>query len=194
MDPEQIKQWMKNYTEAIETNKEKLGELDTKIGDGDHGNNMSRGMQAVSEAIADKDFATDTDAYKTIAMTLLSKVGGASGPLYGTAFIEMGKAAKNDAPLADQVQAAADGIAKRGGAQAGDKTMLDVWLPIANALKNNDLTESVINDAVNATQDMEAKKGRASYLGERSIGTIDPGALSTGLLFQSLLKAGVNNG
>lgn len=184
------KKWLELFAKKVEENKAYLSELDTPIGDGDHGNNMARGMVAVQEAFANKQPADVTTALKLVAMSLISKVGGAAGPLYGTAFLEMAKLSVKDTDLADLVAAALAGIQKRGGAVAGDKTMVDVWSVVATALENDTLTKAVIEDAVAATKDMEAKKGRASYLGERSIGHLDPGSVSSGYLFTALLEVG----
>lgn len=184
------KQWMKLFAEKIEANKAYLSDLDTPIGDGDHGNNMARGMAAVQEAFKSKNPTDVTSALKLVAMSLISKVGGAAGPLYGTAFLEMAKLSTSTNDLGLLTEAAINGIKKRGGANAGDKTMVDVWLVAVPALKENSLTAKQIEEAVQSTKDMEAKKGRASYLGERSIGHLDPGSVSSGYLFQALLEAG----
>lgn len=184
------KQWMKLFAEKIEANKAYLSDLDTPIGDGDHGNNMARGMVAVQEAFKSKNPTDVTSALKLVAMSLISKVGGAAGPLYGTAFLEMAKLSTSTNDLGLLTEAAVNGIKKRGGANAGDKTMVDVWLVVVPALKENSLTAKQIEEAVQSTKDMEAKKGRASYLGERSIGHLDPGSVSSGYLFQALLEAG----
>ncbi|MBL1055461.1 dihydroxyacetone kinase subunit DhaL [Ligilactobacillus agilis] len=184
------KQWMKLFAEKIEANKAYLSDLDTPIGDGDHGNNMARGMVAVQEAFKSKNPTDVTSALKLVAMSLISKVGGAAGPLYGTAFLEMAKLSTSTKDLGLLTEAAVNGIKKRGGANAGDKTMVDVWLVAVPALKENSLTAKQIEEAVQSTKDMEAKKGRASYLGERSIGHLDPGSVSSGYLFQALLEAG----
>lgn len=183
-------QWMKLFAEKIEANKAYLSDLDTPIGDGDHGNNMARGMVAVQEAFKSKNPTDVTSALKLVAMSLISKVGGAAGPLYGTAFLEMAKLSTSTNDLGLLTEAAVNGIKKRGGANAGDKTMVDVWLVAVPALKENSLTAKQIEEAVQSTKDMEAKKGRASYLGERSIGHLDPGSVSSGYLFQALLEAG----
>ena len=184
------KQWMKLFAEKIEANKAYLSDLDTPIGDGDHGNNMARGMVAVQEAFRSKNPTDVTSALKLVAMSLISKVGGAAGPLYGTAFLEMAKLSTSTNDLGLLTEAAVNGIKKRGGANAGDKTMVDVWLVAVPALKENSLTAKQIEEAVQSTKDMEAKKGRASYLGERSIGHLDPGSVSSGYLFHALLEAG----
>ena len=123
-------------------------------------------------------------------MQLLGKVGGASGPLYGSAFMGLSKASE-DSSLADALQAGLDMIQKRGKAEKGEKTMVDVWIPVIEALKNDGLTKDVVEEAVLATKDIQATKGRASYVGERSVGHIDPGSFSSGLLFEAMLEAEV---
>lgn len=185
---ELLNAWMKSFAEKIETNKAYLSELDTPIGDGDHGNNMAQGMIAVEESLNSKKPQDVTSALKLIAMALISKVGGASGPLYGTAFLEMAKLSSKDTDLGNLTDAALKGIEKRGGAQPGDKTMVDVWSRVVPAIKDNSLTKEIVDKSVESTKDMQAKKGRASYLGERSIGHLDPGSVSSGYLFNSLLE------
>lgn len=188
LDSKQIQKWMQLFAKEIATNKEYLSDLDDAIGDGDHGNNMDRGMTAVMENLGEKNPTEIADSFKVIAMALMTKVGGASGPLYGTAFLEMAKAAQNSEDLAELIAAGTAGIAKRGGASAADKTMLDVWIPTSEALKNGQLTAEEIDSFVESTKDMQGKKGRSSYLGERSIGHIDPGAASSGMLFKTLIE------
>lgn len=129
-----------------------------------------------------------TSGLKTIAMALISTVGGASGPLYGTAFLEMAKKSGTTDDLGELLDAALAGIEKRGGAKPGDKTMVDVWAKLVPDVKNGSLTEDKIHEAVVATKDMVAKKGRASYLGERSKGHLDPGSESSGYLFEAMLE------
>ena len=152
---------------------------------------MKRGMDAV---VTKLNSAPDelTICFKTIAMALISTVGGASGPLYGTAFLEMAKESQKSNNIVDLLEAALAGIKKRGGATIGDKTMVDVWSVVIEAIKQDALTTEKIEAAVLATKDMIAKKGRASYLGERSINHIDPGSQSSGYLFESLLEV-LNN-
>lgn len=179
--------WMSKFADKIETNKQFLSDLDTPIGDGDHGFNMDRGMKAVEEKLATKP-ADVTTGFKTIAMALISTVGGASGPLYGTAFLEMAKKSASTNDIGELLDAALAGIEMRGGAKPGDKTMVDVWNALVPDVKNGTLSEDKINEAVAATKDMIAKKGRASYLGERSKGHVDPGSQSSGYLFESLLE------
>lgn len=181
--------WLRLFAKTVESNKLYLSELDAAIGDGDHGNNMARGVSAVEEGFNLKTPQDLTSALKLTAMAFISKVGGASGPLYGTAFLEMAKASSKTDDLSELLEAALAGIKKRGGATAGDKTMVDVWEKVLPTIKDGSISEDGIEEAVEATKDMQAKKGRASYLGERSIGHLDPGAVSSGYLFNSLLKA-----
>lgn len=179
--------WMSKFAEKVETNKQFLSDLDTPIGDGDHGFNMDRGMKAVEEKLATKP-ADVTSGFKIIAMALISTVGGASGPLYGTAFLEMAKKSTTTNDIGELLDAALAGIEMRGGAKPGDKTMVDVWNALIPDVKNGILTENRITEAVAATKDMIARKGRASYLGERSKGHVDPGSQSSGYLFEALLE------
>lgn len=182
--------WMKLFHEKIQEQKDYLSELDTPIGDGDHGGNMSRGMVAVVEDLSSKDYENASALFKAVGMQLLSKVGGASGPLYGSAFVGMSKGIESG-DLVEALQAGLDMIVKRGKAAPGEKTMVDVWTPVIEDVKNGRLTEESINHYVEATEGLLATKGRASYVGERSIGHIDPGSYSSGLLFKALLEAEV---
>ena len=188
MDAGLAKKWMLHFNEKIQANKDYLSELDTPIGDGDHGGNMARGMAAVVENLEGKDFTNSAEVFQVVSMQLLSKVGGASGPLYGSAFMGIMKAEKEGTSLADAVQAGLDMIQKRGKAVPGEKTMVDVWSGVVMALQKEELTKETIHTLVEATKDMKATKGRASYVGERSIGHIDPGSYSSGLLFEALLE------
>ncbi|HHT7826348.1 TPA: dihydroxyacetone kinase subunit DhaL [Streptococcus suis] len=191
MDAKTALTWMEKFNEKIQTNKDYLSQLDSPIGDGDHGGNMARGMAAVIQELSEKDYETADQVFKVVAMQLLSKVGGASGPLYGSAFMGISKASQTDTDLADVLQAGLDMIQKRGKAELGEKTMVDVWVPVIAALRENQLSVEVIHEAVQATKDILATKGRASYVGERSIGHIDPGSFSSGLLFEAMLEAGL---
>lgn len=184
--------WLHRFAEKINENKAYLSELDSAIGDGDHGSNMARGVAAMEEKLEAGGFATVQDVLKTVAMALLGKVGGASGPLYGSALIAMAKqAGENEQDVAAIVKAGLEGIQKRGKAEKGEKTMVDVWIPACEALASGSLTKEAIQSAVEATKEMKATKGRASYLGERSIGHLDPGAVSSGYLFEALLEGGI---
>lgn len=188
MDAARAKKWMQLFNEKIQSQKDYLSDLDTPIGDGDHGGNMARGMAAAVESLAAKDFASAAEVFQAVSMQLISKVGGASGPLYGSAFMGMAKAEKDGKGLSEVIQAGLDMIQKRGKAVPGEKTMVDVWSGIPVSLQSGDLTREKIGSLVEATKDLKATKGRASYVGERSIGHIDPGSASSGLLFETLLE------
>lgn len=193
--------WIKTYAGTVRENREYLTQLDAAIGDADHGANMDRGFQAVLGKIpelADKDIGT---ILKTVGMTLLSTVGGAGGPLYGTLFLQAGMktAGKMELTLDDwftALEAAVSGVVMRGKAEIGDKTMVDALTPAVAALKaaadeGIPLNEALQRSAEAAREGMEsttplvARKGRASYLGERSAGHQDPGATSSYLLVQN---------
>lgn len=189
-----LKKWIELFADKVTENKETLNKLDSDIGDGDHGSNMVRGVTAVKEKIGGSEYDNLSDFFKDVGMTLVSKVGGASGPLYGSAFISMAKVAKDSDDLAELIEAGLEGIQKRGKAEPGEKTMIDEWVPVLDAIKGDALTSEVIQDSLQKTKDMKATKGRASYLGDRSIGHIDAGAQSSAYLFETLLEAGVING
>ena len=188
MDAARAKKWMQLFNEKIQNQKDYLSDLDTPIGDGDHGANMARGMAVAVESLAAKDFTSAAEVFQAVSMQLISKVGGASGPLYGSAFMGMAKAEKDSKDLSEVIQAGLDMIQKRGKAVPGEKTMVDVWSGIPVSLQSGDLTREKIGSLVEATKDLKATKGRASYVGERSIGHIDPGSASSGLLFEALLE------
>ena len=181
--------WVTLFNEKIQAKKDYLSELDTLIGDGDHGGNMARGMAAVLMELEGKEFSDASQVFKLVSMQLLSKVGGASGPLYGSAFMGLAKADSSVLSLADFFQEGLDMICKRGKATVGEKTMVDVWTPVIADLRDDNLTKNRIWTYVEATKDLQATKGRASYVGERSRGHIDPGSYSSGLLFEALLEA-----
>jgi dihydroxyacetone kinase-like protein len=202
--------WIKAYAAVINANKGFLVQLDAAIGDGDHGANMDRGFQAVLTKLpgaADKDIGT---IFKTVGMTLVSTVGGAGGPLYGTFFMQLGTATagKMELTLPDwvaAVQAGVDGVMMRGKAAVGDKTMVDALTPALEALKTAQTEGASITDALHrsaqaAQQGMHgtiplvARKGRASYLGERSAGHQDPGATSSHLLLKTAAETWANAG
>jgi dihydroxyacetone kinase-like protein len=197
--------WVSRFGTAVTEKRNWLTELDSAIGDADHGANMARGMSAVAEKLSAGTPATVDDLLKTVGMTLVSSVGGASGPLYGTFFLRMGMAAgpvtELDGPgLAAALRAGLDGIVARGKAEAGDKTMFDAMAPGVDALDAALGDGASLADAVraaaeaaatgrDATMPLVARKGRASYLGERSAGHLDPGAASTAILFDTLAAA-----
>lgn len=188
--------WLNDFGERVQENKQLLSDLDQAIGDGDHGINMARGLSELKRAFADKEPTDLKDVFKTAGMTMVSKVGGASGPLYGTAFLNMSKAVESETidsvGLTKVIEAGLEGIEKRGKSHAGEKTMIDVWEPVVHALHQEDLTDDVVDAALQKTKDLKATKGRASYLGERSIGHLDPGAYSSALLFHAMLQTEVN--
>ncbi|SDJ79021.1 dihydroxyacetone kinase subunit DhaL [Salimicrobium halophilum] len=196
MKTEQAVAWIEKANALIQSNKEYLTELDQAIGDGDHGLNMSRGFQEAEAKVSGTDYDTVADVFKDVATVLMSKIGGASGPLYGTAFLKMSMTVKDKDPvteanLADAVEAALNGMKQRGKAEQGEKTMIDVWHPVADFLKNGqnvqaDKLEETAERAMNETKDIVATKGRAAYLQERSKGHVDPGSTSSFYLFQAL--------
>lgn len=188
---ENSKAALQRFSKKIEENKAYLSELDTPIGDGDHGNNMSRGMAAVIESLEAKHPESVQDVFKLTAMALISKVGGASGPLYGTAMLEIAKAAADSAEPAVLLEAGLAGIKKRGNSDLGEKTMIDLWQPAIEMVKEGRLTEKFLISTTEATKDLAATKGRASYVGERSVGHIDPGAMSSKYFFETLMEEGV---
>ncbi len=201
---EQIVQWLQAVAVVLEQNKDYLTELDAAIGDADYGSNMSRGFQKVVSqlpGVEDKDIGS---ILKTVSMTLISSLGGASGPLYGTLFLRAstvvtGKQELSSEDMAALLQAAVDGVIQRGKAALGDKTMLDALIPAKDAyvqaVANGASMEEALQQAVAAAQQgmkntisLVAKKGRASYLGDRSIGHQDPGATSVYLILKTLLE------
>lgn len=188
--------WLNDFGERVQENKQLLSDLDQAIGDGDHGINMARGLGELKKAFTEKEPADLKDVFKAAGMTMVSKVGGASGPLYGTAFLNMSKAVDSETidaeGLTKVLEAGLEGIEKRGKSHAGEKTMIDVWEPVVNALHQEDLTDDVVDAALQKTKDLKATKGRASYLGERSIGHLDPGAYSSALLFHAMLQTEVS--
>ena len=201
----QIVKWLEATAAVLKENKAYLTELDSAIGDADHGANMDRGFKKVMEKLptmTDKDIG---NIMKTTGMTLISSVGGASGPLYGTFFMRSGMATASKEELSDDdlykmLKAGVDGIVQRGRAQLEDKTMFDAWSPALEAMQNAiadgqdvvgvlETAVSAAEQGMKATIPLQAKKGRASYLGERSIGHQDPGATSSYLMLNALLDA-----
>jgi dihydroxyacetone kinase-like protein len=191
--------WLRSFSEAISASAAELTELDSAIGDADHGSNMDRGMKAVVKALDDSEFETADALFKKVGMTLVSTVGGASGPLYGTFFLRFGGALKDveevSAPtVGAALRAGVEGIVSRGKAEPGDKTMVDAWVPALDAFDAaaaEGLAAALAAAATaaakgrDATTPLVARKGRASYLGERSAGHQDPGATSTTMLLET---------
>jgi len=199
---ERLVAWLSRFTQLVTENRGYLTELDSAIGDADHGSNMARGMTAVMEKIAATPSTAIDALFKQVGMTLVSSVGGASGPLYGTFFLRFGTTAGavtelDGAALAAALRAGLGGIVARGKAELGDKTMFDAMSPAIDAFDSELASgaeiaaSSVVAFAAaergrDATKPLVARKGRASYLGDRSAGHLDPGATSTALLFQAL--------
>lgn len=203
----QIILWLQQCALLFEQNSDYLTDLDREIGDADHGLNMNRGFRKVQEKLPEFEGQDIGTILKTTGMTLLSNIGGASGPLFGTFFI---RAAKPTASLqslelnqlVEMVTEGVEGIVSRGKAEPNDKTMCDVWWPVVESLKHANEQNLSIKEAIAQAQvvaekaaentiAMQARKGRASYLGERSIGHKDPGSASVVLMIQALAK-GIN--
>jgi dihydroxyacetone kinase-like protein len=198
-----IEDWMRRFAAEVAENRTYLTQLDGAIGDGDHGTNMDRGMKKALERLE----ATDGDdigaSLKAVGMALVSSVGGAAGPLYGTLFLQMGQATagKSELDLAgftEALDAGVQGVVRRGKAEPGDKTMLDALGPALEALRgagDDDVAGALsraaeaAREGMEATVPMVARKGRASYLGERSAGHQDPGATSSHLLLKTAAEA-----
>lgn len=185
---ELLAEWISRFYEKIQNNKGYLSDLDAAIGDGDHGNNMARGMQAVTESLEKNETADTTQSLKLIAMALISKVGGASGPLYGTAFLEMAKASNDTKDLGELLQKALSGIEKRGGAQPNDKTMVDVWNKVVSKADDSSLTNADIEAAVESTKDMVAKKDALLILASARSGTSIPAPFQAATSSKRFLK------
>jgi phosphoenolpyruvate---glycerone phosphotransferase subunit DhaL len=200
-----LDRWVRSFAVLVAENKDLLTDLDAAIGDGDHGTNMDRGMQAVVAALDDTPPVTASALLNKVGMTLVSTVGGASGPLFGTFFLRVGASLGDTAEislaqLAAALRAGLEGIVARGKAEAGDKTIYDALAPAVSAL-DSAVSEGVDKaDALklalvaaesgrDATTPMLARKGRASYLGERSVGHQDPGATTVALLMAAATRA-----
>ena len=194
---------IKEMAAAMEQNRRLLTKLDSEIGDGDHGTNMHRGFQAAIERLDGADPATPADALKAVSMALISKVGGAAGPLYGTAFLRastalQGKDEVSAEDAAEALEAALGGIKQRGKAEVGDKTIVDALEPAAEAAKEaagGGSVAGVLRAAAEAAEEgaestvpLTARRGRASYLGARAAGHEDPGARSTYLLLDAAAR------
>ena len=197
-----IEAWLRHCAELFAQHKDELTDLDAKIGDGDHGANMARGFTAIPaklDVLVDKSIGS---LFRTCAMTLISQIGGASGPLYGTFFLQAsrpanGKTTLSHAELCQCFDVGLTGVVNLGKAVLGDKTMVDALAPALAALHPKDgdsledavaRTAAVAREAAEATVPLIARKGRASYLGERSVGHKDPGAASSVLLIEALAE------
>ncbi|MEZ7672775.1 dihydroxyacetone kinase subunit DhaL [Pauljensenia sp. 20925_1_27] len=204
LDAAWAQRWIELAAADIAEQRDYLVDLDRAIGDGDHGENMDRGFKAALEALGQAQPASVAEVLKTVAKTLMSTVGGAAGPLYGTAFLRASKAAGDGdldgAGAAAVIAGALEGIQARGKATTGEKTMVDAWTPALEAARaaaeSGSDAAAVFEAAATAaeagaasTEPMRATKGRASYLGERSIGHLDPGAVSTSLILRAAARA-----
>jgi phosphoenolpyruvate---glycerone phosphotransferase subunit DhaL len=200
IDAAALDRWIRAFATVIAESEEELTRLDSAIGDADHGANMRRGLKAVVAKLDQAAPAGPGALLKQAGMTMVSTVGGASGPLYGTFFLRMAAAIGDTDPLdqaafAAALRAGVDGVVARGKAEAGDKTMYDALAPAVDALDaalGGEDTAGALRAAADAaargrdaTTPMQARKGRASYLGERSVGHQDPGATSAALLLQA---------
>ncbi|MGN9792989.1 dihydroxyacetone kinase subunit DhaL [Streptomyces sp. OZ13] len=197
LDAEFFRRWLAAVAVSVDREADRLTELDSAIGDADHGSNLKRGFTAVAAVLEKEPPATPGAVLMLAGRQLVSTVGGASGPLYGTLLRRTGKALGDDAAvtpgqLAEALRAGVAAVAQLGGAKAGDKTMLDALEPAVAAL--GDSTESfaaareAAEQGASDTVPLQARKGRASYLGERSIGHQDPGATSSALLLAALAE------
>ena len=201
-----VVRWIRAFAVEVEANKEQLTALDAAIGDGDHGINMERGMSAVLVKVDDAGEEQDIGALlKTVGMTLVSTVGGAGGPLYGTLFLQMGTVLAGRTELgsddwAAALDAAITGVQARGKAEPADKTMIDALIPGRDAFRAALAEGATFEQALRRSADaagqgmrdtvpLVARKGRASYLGERSAGHQDPGATSSHLLLEAAADA-----
>ncbi len=203
MGVENFANWLRDLAATLHDNAAYLTELDSAIGDADHGSNMDRGFAAVVAVLDETSFESVDELLKKAGMTLVSKVGGASGPLYGTFFLRFGTALAGvevtPESVGEALKAGVGGILQRGKAELGDKTMYDAWAPALEAYDGavsggSDLAGALAAAAEaaakgrDATTPLVARKGRASYLGERSAGHQDPGATSTTLLLESAAR------
>ena len=202
MDAAFFRAWIAEITAVVEEQRDHLTQLDAAIGDADHGINLTRGFTAVAAALEEQDTPTPGAVLKLTGTTLIATVGGASGPLYGTAFRRAAKALGDkpevDLPtLAEALQAALEGVRKLGAASEGEKTMVDALAPAvaafakavsdgADAATALSALTAAADAGAQATIDMQARKGRASYLGARSVGHEDPGAASSALILHAL--------
>ena len=221
LDAQWAQRWIELSASAVAEHRDYLVDLDRAIGDGDHGENMDRGFRAAVEALREAQPGSVAEVLKTVAKTLMSTVGGAAGPLYGTAFLRASKAAGggdlDGGGVVAVIEGALSGIQARGKATTGEKTMVDAWTPALEAARaaaeSGSDPAAVLEAAATAaeaggdagvvleaaataaeagaaaTEPLRATKGRASYLGERSIGHLDPGAVSTSLILRAAARA-----
>ncbi|MDQ1585001.1 MAG: phosphoenolpyruvate---glycerone phosphotransferase subunit DhaL [Actinomycetota bacterium] len=200
-----LEEWVRTFATQVAENRDHLTELDAAIGDADHGSNMDRGMKAAVAALDETPPATAGALFTKVGMTLVSTVGGASGPLFGTFFLRMGTSfgdsdAVTPQDFATALRAGLGGVVARGKAEPGDKTMYDALAPAVDALDAALAEQSPLGAGLKAARDaaaagrdattpMLARKGRASYLGERSVGHQDPGATTVALLLEAATES-----
>ncbi len=199
---DKLEETFKEVSKKIIESKKYLTELDSAIGDGDHGINMARGFKEVKKELEENEFESSSNLLKKISMRLISQVGGASGPLYGTAFLKASQTVEEELSLENMVEvgkAVIDGIQQRGSAELEDKTMLDAIIPAVNSLEESyeagENLETALKKCQQAAEQgmkntipLVAKKGRASYLGDRSKGHQDPGATSSYIIIKTMIE------
>ena len=188
---ETVRSWLSLFIEKLEKNEKYLNTLDEPIGDGDHGANMLRGAKDLKAKLAEGLQGGLSDLFKMAGMSFIQKTGGAAGLLYGQAFLQMSQALQEGNDLLDSLTSGIEGIQKVGQTELRDKTLVDVWIPVMEDIRNKRLTLEKINEYVTSTKDFQAKKGRAAYVSEQLNGHIDPGAASCGYFFEAMLEAGV---
>jgi dihydroxyacetone kinase-like protein len=203
LDGAVVRRWVEEWAALVESNRDFLTQLDAAIGDADHGVNMHRGTSAAVATLRTMDGAPPGSALEEVGTTIVYRVGGAAGPLYGSGFRQAGAALEDrmlDAEsLLDALRGGLEAIQKLGAAELGDKTLVDAWAPAVTAFEEElhaggdvgaaaTAAAKAAGDGVQATIPMQARKGRASYLGARSVGHQDPGATSTALLFEALAR------
>jgi phosphoenolpyruvate---glycerone phosphotransferase subunit DhaL len=202
LDLAAVDRWIRDFAAEVHAQRDALTELDSPIGDADHGANLDRGLTAALEGLDGTPPADAAALLKAVAMAMISKVGGTSGPLYGTFFLRMSGAFGDGSPaaFAAAFRAGVDGVVARGKTEPGDKTMVDALLPAVTALEESVQAGKPLAEALRAAADaaaegrdattpMLARKGRASYLGERSVGHQDPGATSATMLVETAASA-----
>lgn len=191
---ETTRTWLSLFIEKLETNENYLNTLDESIGDGDHGANMLRGAKDLKAKLVEGFQAGVSDLFKMAGMSFIQKTGGAAGLLYGQAFLHMSEAFQEATNLLDSLASGLEGIQTFGPMELKEKTLVDVWIPVMEDIRNERLTLERINEYVISTKDFQAKKGRAAYVSEQLNGHIDPGAASCGYFFEAMLEAGVYDG
>lgn len=188
---ETAKTWLSLFIEKLENNEKSLNALDESIGDGDHGANMLRGAKDLKAKLSEGHQLGVSDLFRAAGMSFIQKTGGAAGLLYGQAFLYISQSLQEGGDLLKILASGLEGIQKVGQAELQEKTLVDVWIPVMEDIRNNRLTLDKIKGYVISTKDFQAKKGRAAYVSEQLNGHIDPGAASCGYFFEAMLEAGV---